>query len=71
MCSYVYYDIMRKSKEPRHYRLQMALSAKERGIKPTAALFNTTPKTVHKWARRWQEQGWEGLSDHSRAPKQS
>ncbi len=70
MCPYVYYDIMRKSKDPRHYRLQMALCAKERGIKPTAALFQTTTKTVRKWTRRWQEQGWEGLCDQSRAPKQ-
>ncbi|MBW2149980.1 MAG: helix-turn-helix domain-containing protein, partial [Deltaproteobacteria bacterium] len=45
------------------------LCAQEHGIKPTARLFDTSPKTVRKWLRRWKEQGWEGLSDHGRAPK--
>ena len=69
MCPYPYYELMRKSKDIKYLRHKMVLGAQEHGIKPTARLFNTSPKTVRKWLRRWKEQGWEGLSDHSRAPK--
>jgi len=67
MCPYLYYEIMRKSKDPSYIRYQMVLSAKELGIKPTARLFRTTAKTVRKWLRRFEKDGWEGLKDQSRA----
>lgn len=47
----------------------MVRLAQKEGIKPTARLFRTTPKTVRKWVRRYQEQGYQGLKDQSRAPK--
>jgi len=68
MSPYPYYDIMRKSKDPTYLRYRMVISAQERGVKPTARLFGTTPKTVRKWVQRWKAQGWEGLQEHSRVP---
>lgn len=47
----------------------MVCYAKEHGVKPAAAIFNTTPKTVRKWLRRWEPGSMEGLSEKSRAPK--
>ncbi len=69
MHPYTYYGIMRQSKDKKVLRLKMVLSAKEKGIKPTARLFNTTPKTVRKWLRRYNESGYGGLNDQSKAPK--
>ena len=69
MCPYPYYEIMRKSKDQSYLRYRMALSAKEIGIKPTARLFGTTPKTVRKWLNRFEKDGFEGLKDQSRSPK--
>ncbi|MGZ6203175.1 MAG: helix-turn-helix domain-containing protein [Thermodesulfobacteriota bacterium] len=64
-----YYSMQRQSKDPQYLRLEMARRAKEQGIKPTARLFATTPKTVRKWLRRWQPGTLQGLEDQSRAPK--
>lgn len=44
--------------------------AQQHGIKPAALAFTTTPKTVRKWVRRWQAQGYAGLQELSRAPHQ-
>ena len=41
----------------------------EIGIKPTAKLFNTIPKTVRKWKKRYEKDGIRGLEDKLRAPK--
>ncbi len=60
---------MRQSKEPKQFRYLMATSAIDFGVKPTARDFNTTPKTVRKWRDRWQNFGWDGLANESRAPK--
>jgi len=59
---------MRESKDIRHLRLRMARHAQKDGVKPTAALFGTTPKTVRKWLRRF-DGTLQSLTDHSRAPK--
>ena len=64
-----YYEIMRISKDQKIIRLKMVKTAKEKGVKPTARLFNSTPKTVRKWLRRYEESGYEGLKDQSKAPK--
>ena len=71
MCPYTYYDVMRKSKDPRQLRYQMVLSVEKRGIKPTANCFRTSRTTVRKWYRRWQEHGYRGLEERSRRPKSS
>jgi len=67
----VRYDEMRRaSKDPKVFRYKLVSYAKEHGIKPAARAFDTTPKTVRKWLRRWEPGSMRGLSDRSRAPKQ-
>jgi transposase len=51
-----------------NHRLRLVQSARQRGIKPTARLFQTTIPTVRKWLRRYQQQGPRGLIELSRAP---
>lgn len=70
MRPYEYYDVMRQSKDPKHFRYLMAIGALEQGVKPTARDFQTTPKTVRKWRDRWEAFGWNGLNELSRAPHQ-
>ncbi len=69
MCRYQYYEMMKKCKDLKYPLRKMVLCAREHGIKPTAHLFETTPKTVRKWLRRWKEQGGQWLVDQSRALK--
>jgi len=64
-----YYDMIKQFKEPRRHRLELVRYAKEHGVKPAAAHFHTTPKTVRKWLKRYKPGSLEGLSDQSRAPK--
>ena len=64
------YDAMRHdSKDPRQLRYRLVLHAAEHGLKPTARDFHCTPQTVRKWVRRWQADGWAGLVERSRAPR--
>ena len=51
-----------------NHRLRLVQSARQRSIKPTARLFQTTVPTVRKWLRRYQQQGPRGLIELSRAP---
>ncbi len=44
-------------------RLEMVKMAKTEGYKPTARYFKTDRNTVRKWARRYEENGIEGLKD--------
>jgi len=53
MCPYPWYQIMRISKDKKQQRCQMVMYAKEHGIKPSARLYATGPKTVRKWLRRF------------------
>jgi len=71
MCPYLYYQIMRICKDKKQQRYQMVIYAKECGIKPTARIYHTTPKTVRKWVRRFEKAGYEALDDMSRRPKHS
>jgi len=64
-----YFDLIREMKNAYNHRLRLVLSAKERGIKPTARLFATSPFTVRKWLRRYQQSGPSGLVEQSRAPQ--
>lgn len=68
MCPNPYYTLMRESKDNRYLRLRMVQRAQKMGIKPTAVLFGTTPKTVRKWLQRY-DGTLKSLTDHSRAPK--
>ena len=68
MCPVPYYNLMRQSNDPNYLRLQMARFAQQHGVKPAAHAFASTPKTVRKWLRRYQAQGYAGLRELSRAP---
>jgi len=71
MCPYPYYQVMRLSKDKKQQRYQMVIYAKEHGVKPTARIFATTPKTVRKWLYRYEEDGYQALDDLSRRPHHS
>ena len=71
MCPYPWYQVMRLSKDKKQQRYQMVVYAKEHGIKPTARLYATGPKTVRKWVRRFNEGGYQALNDISRRPHHS
>ena len=63
-----YYDLVRNMKNPFDLRLKLVMYARKHGNKPCAKVFSTTPKTVRKWLRRYQEKGISGLKEESRAP---
>jgi hypothetical protein len=71
MCPYQYYQIMRQSKDKKHWRYQMVQQALKKGIKPTAREFNTSPPVVRMWRDRFKQKGYAGLADHSRRPHHS
>ena len=49
-------------------RLRMVKHAQVYGVKPTARVFCTTPKTVRKWIRRYQQERLAGLNELPRIP---
>lgn len=49
-------------------RLRLVLFAKQHGVKPAARAFDTTPKTVRKWLRRYQQERLAGLQELPRIP---
>ena len=71
MCPHPYYQIMRQSKDKKYWRYQMIQKAKERGIKPTARLFNTSPQVVRTWLKRFNDDGYDALADRSHKPHHS
>lgn len=71
MCPYPWYQVMRLSKDKKQQRYQMVVHAKGHGVKPTARLYATNPKTVRKWMRRFAEDGYQALNDLSRRPLSS
>ena len=71
MCPYQWYQVMRLSKDKKQQRYQMVMYAKEHGVKPTAKLYATGPKTVRKWLRRFNAGGYQALADLSRRPRHS
>ena len=63
-----YCDLVRERRDTYNHRLRLVESAKQRGIKPTARLFTTSPLTVRKGWRRYPQHGPSGLQEHSRVP---
>ena len=49
-------------------RLRIVKHAIVYGVKPTAGVFNTTPKTVRKWLRRYRQERLAGLNELPRIP---
>lgn len=71
MPDYILPAFMRKVKDKKQQRYQMVIYALDNGVKPTARLYDTTPKTVRKWIRRFKQNGYEALVDSSTRPKYS
>jgi len=46
----------------------MVVYAKNKGIKPAARAYNTSPKVIRKWKKRFEEESYAGLADKSRRP---
>jgi transposase-like protein len=63
-----YFTLVREMKSAYNHRLRLVSHARQHGVKPTARLFQTTPPTVRKWLRRFQQQGPRGRIELSRAP---
>ena len=70
MCPYNYYTTMRETRDHKILRLRMVQDAQRFGVKPTAARYRTTPKTVRKWLRRF-DGTLASLQDVSRRPHRS
>jgi transposase len=49
-------------------RLRIIKSVKAIGVKPTATLFGSTPRTVRKWVRRYHHERYSGLNELPRIP---
>src|SRR4030067_1396889 len=49
-------------------RLRIARQGLAYGVKPTARLFTTTPKTVRKWLNRYKQERLAGLNELPRIP---
>jgi transposase-like protein len=62
---------MRFSKDKKHQRYQLVNFALKNGVKPAARAYDTTPKTIRKWIKRFKEGGFQALDDLSRRPKYS
>jgi transposase-like protein len=67
LSSVPYFTLVREMKDAYNHRLRLVESAKRRGVKPTARLFASTPATVRKWLRRYEQHGPSGLLAQSRA----
>ena len=63
MNSYMRIKKMICSDDVKIYRLQLVQYARKYGIKPAAKEFGTTPKTVRKWVKRYQEDKELGMKD--------
>ena len=68
MCPYKYYHVMKDSKDKKQWRYQMVQQALEKGIKPAARIFHTSPPVVREWLKRFKTEGYSGLLDRSHRP---
>jgi transposase len=59
---------MKNSASKFDLRLRVVNHALEHGVKPTAKLFATTPKTVRKWLNRYRQERLAGLNELPRIP---
>jgi len=71
MKPFSYFELLRKmprKADKYDLRLKMVNNAIENGVKPTARLFATTPKTVRKWLNRYKQERLAGLNELPRIP---
>jgi len=71
MCPTKYYQIMKNSKDKKIIRYQMVVYGQKNGIKPAARAFSTTTNTIRRWMIRYEKEGYDGLEDKSKRPKNS
>jgi transposase len=71
MVSVSYYEVLRDSPDPYHFRVKLVEYAVKHSIKGAAKHFACSRNTVRKWLRRWKEEGPKGLRNRSRRPKRS
>ena len=53
--------------EERHTAIHLLRAG--HGAGDVAQQLNRTPRWVRKWRKRFEEEGWQGLQDRSRAPR--
>ncbi len=63
-----YYEFYKNMKNIFDFRYKMVKFALEHSISEAAREFSTTRKTVRKWVKRFNESGFKGLNDRSKAP---
>jgi hypothetical protein len=63
-----YYEIYQNCEDISFIRKKIIKSAMDIGIKPTARLFKTTPKTVKKWLNRFKENKNIDFKDNNKKP---
>ncbi len=63
-----YYEVIVAQSSKMQIRLQMVQAALATNVSQAARTFGTTRSTVRKWLRRYGQEGYRGLADHSRAP---
>jgi len=68
MCPLKYYHLMRNSKDKKQWRYIMVQKALKDGTKAAARAFNTSPGVVRKWIKRFNTDGYAGLTDRSHRP---
>ena len=70
MSYYQYYGVTKNMQpfDKVKIRFEMVKHAKEKSIAEAALVFNTSRPTVHKWFKRYEKKGVEGLYNRSRAP---
>jgi len=64
-----YFAIMKETDYPPHIRLRIVQEAKQTTKSETARRWGMSRTTVIKWVARYEQQGYEGLKNLSRAPK--
>jgi transposase len=62
---------MRNSKDKKVLRYRIVVLAQEKGIPSAAAECACSVNTVRKWLRRYNDKGYDGLEELSRAPHHS
>lgn len=64
-----YYWLVRRMSNTFDIRFKMVQWAIAKGVSSASREFKATRKTVRKWRDRYQQNGFDGLKDFSRAPK--
>jgi transposase len=60
---------MKQSADKFDLRLRLVRFARQEGVKPAARAFDTTPRTVRKWLRRYHQDRLAGLHELPRIPE--